>query len=119
MNHALQTLIKSSFGFDPKESRHHFVVDIPRAAVSPVKISEHLTWEDETGSSPVTSGLAQDGQVRVLLARIKWETVVDEVRAQFNQRLKKMAKRSGSWCAATWGKSWCCLPGLSRMPTLR
>ena len=95
MNDTLQILIKSSFGFVPKDSRHHFVADILRATDSPVKISEHLTWEDETVSNPMTSGLVQDGQVRVLLARTKSDVIVDEVRAQFNQRLKKMAKRTG------------------------
>lgn len=97
MNERLLPLVKASFGFDPAESRHHFVVDIPRGGDTPIKISEHLTWDDETGSSPVTSSAAQDGQIRVLLARMKWDAIADEVRAQFNLRLKKMGKKSGSW----------------------
>ncbi len=97
MNDALLPLIKSSFGFDPQESRHHFVVEIPRSGDAPIKISEHLTWDDESGSSAVTTGLAQDGQIRVLLARAKWDAIADELRAQFNQRLKKMGKKSGAW----------------------
>lgn len=99
MNESLLSLIKNSFGFDPTESCHHFVVDIPRSGDAPIKISEHLTWDDEKGSSEVTSGAAQDGQIRVLLARSKWDTVADELRAQFNQRLKKLGKKSGSWHA--------------------
>ena len=97
MNDSPAALIKASFGFDPAESRHHFVVDIPRGGDAPIKISEHLSWDDETGSSVVTIGQAQDGQIRVLLARPKWDAVADEPRSQFNQRLKKMAKKSGSW----------------------
>jgi len=99
MNPSLMALLNASFGFDPAESRHHFVVDIPRGGDAPIKISEHLTWDDEKGSSPVTTGAAQDGQIRVLLARLKWDAVADELRAQFNLRLKKMAKKSGQWRA--------------------
>lgn len=97
MKDTLQNLLKNSFGFDPLESRHHFVVDIPRSGDQPVKISEHLTWDSETGSSPVTSGAGTDGQIRVILARLKWDRIADEIRAQFNQRLKQMNKSSGSW----------------------
>jgi hypothetical protein len=99
MNEKILTLIKNGFGFDPAESRHHFVVEIPRSGNSPIKISEHLTWDDETGSSSVNSGTAQDGQIRIILARLKWDAVADEVRSQFNKRLKKLGKKSGSWHA--------------------
>jgi len=97
MNETLLTLIKNSFGFDPQQSRHHFVVDIPRGGDAQIKISEHLTWDDENGSSAVTTGAAQDGQIRVLLARPKWDAIADDLRAQFNLRLKKIGKKSGAW----------------------
>jgi len=97
MNEILLTLIKNSFGFEPDESRHHFVVDIPRGGDAPIKISEHLTWDDEVGSSAVSSGAAQDGQIRVIMPRIKWDAVADELRTQFNLRLKKLGKKSGNW----------------------
>ena len=99
MNEALSPLIKNGFGFDPAESKHHFVVEIPRSGDKPIQISEHLTWDEEKGSSSVTSGQAMDGQIRVLLARPKWDTIADELRAQFNQRLKKLGKKSGAWRA--------------------
>ena len=99
MNESLLTLIKNSFGFDPAESQHHFLVEIPRGGEAQIKISEHLTWDDEAGSSAVTTGAAQDGQIRVLLARLKWDAIADELRAQFNLRLKKLGKKSGSWRA--------------------
>ncbi|MDP2991573.1 MAG: DUF3780 domain-containing protein [Kiritimatiellota bacterium] len=95
----LLTLIKNSFGFDPAESRHHFLVDIPRGGDAPIKISEHLTWHDEVGSSAVSSGAAQDGQIRVIMPRIKWDAVADELRTQFNLRLKKLGKKTGNWRA--------------------
>jgi hypothetical protein len=99
MNDTLLALLKASFGFDPAESKHHFLVEIPRGGDKPIQISEHLTWDEEKGSSSVTSGQAMDGQIRVLLARPKWDAIADELRAQFNQRLKKLGKKSGAWRA--------------------
>lgn len=99
MNETLLNLIKNSFGFDPQESTHHFLVDIPRGGEALVKISEHLTWHPEVGSSEVTTAARQDGQIRVLLARPKWDAIAEEMRASFNQRLKKAAKKAGGWHA--------------------
>src|SRR5687767_9866632 len=99
MNETLLNLIKNSFGFDPQESTHHFVVDIPRGADAQIKISEHLTWDSEKGSSEVTIAARLDGQIRVLLARAKWDAIAEETRAAFNQRLKKNAKKAGAWRA--------------------
>jgi len=91
------TLLSRAFGFDPAESQHHFLVLIPRGITQPVQISEHLTWDEQGGSSPVTTGASADGKVRVLLARPKWDAIADEVRAEFNQRLKAVGWRSGVW----------------------
>jgi hypothetical protein len=99
MNEILFALIKNSYGFDPVESWHHFVVEIPRGGDAPIKISEHLTWDDETGSSQASSGVTQDGQIRVILARLKWDAIADETRTQFNLRLKRMGRKSGAWRA--------------------
>lgn len=97
MNTSLSSLLSASFGFSPVESQHHFVVDIPRGSEAPIKISEHLTWNDETGSSPVSSGTALDGQIRVILAHRKWDEIADETRTQFNLRLRRLGKKSGAW----------------------
>ena len=99
MNDQLFNLVKNGFGFDPSESQHHFVVDIPRSGNAEIKISEHLTWDDEKGSSKVTLGNAHDGQLKVLLSRNKWDAIAEELRSQFNSRLKRMGKKAGSWHA--------------------
>ena len=95
MKESLVNLIKNSFGFDPQESTHYFLVDIPRGADAPIKISEHLSWDEETGPSQVTTTARQDGQLRVLLARSKWDGIAEEMRASFNQRLKKSGEKIG------------------------
>lgn len=93
----LQSLLARSFGFDPAESRHHFLLNIPRGSTQPVLVSEHFTWEDGTGSSSVAAGLQVDGQMRISLARTKWDAIADGIRAEFNARLKRAGRRPGSW----------------------
>ncbi len=82
-------------GIDPSESQHHFLVNIPRGATQKIEISEHFTWNEQTGSSSVTLGTQDDGQIRVVLARPKWDAIADEVRAEFNQRLRRMDRKPG------------------------
>jgi hypothetical protein len=89
--------IKNSFGFDPAESAHHFLVNIPRGATSDIQISEHFSWNAENGSSEVSLGAQQDGQIRVILARPKWDAIADEARAEFNRRLRQLGRKPGGW----------------------
>ncbi len=86
-----------SFGFDPKETSHHFVVNIPRGNTKEITISEHFTWTQDSGSSEICLEMKADGQIRVMLPRLKWDAVADAVRAEFNQRLRKAGKRAGAW----------------------
>lgn len=89
--------VQRSFGFNASDSRHHFLVTIPGGAKEPIEISEHLTWSESNGSSAVTLGNEDDGQIRILLARPKWDAIADDVRSEFNRRLKREGRRAGSW----------------------
>ena len=97
MSNKTAAVLKNSFGFDPAESAHHFLVHIPRGAAGEIQVSEHFTWDPETGSSAVNLGAQQDGQIRVILARPKWDALADELRAEFNRRLRSMGRKAGSW----------------------
>lgn len=97
MSEELQILIKNSFGFNPAESTHHFLVDLPRSSEAPINISEHFTWDSETGSSLVSTGTKQDGQIKVVLPRKKWDLIADELRSHFNLRLKHIGAKTGAW----------------------
>jgi len=90
---------QGSFGFDPKENTHHFLINIPRGRTNEIVISEHYSWDAEQGSSNVNYGLQADGQVRVVLSRLKWDAIADEVRAHFNLRLRRMKQKPGAWRA--------------------
>ena len=94
---SLITLVSRSFGFDPAESQHHFLLNIPGGATQKIEISEHFTWEERTGSSEVTLSARADGQIRVALVRAKWDAIADELQAEFNQRLRKLGMKPGIW----------------------
>jgi len=96
-NNNATVALSRSFGFDPTESQHHFLVNIPRGATQEIQISEHFTWTEAKGSSPLTLGQQADGQIRVVLTRLKWDAIADEMRAELNQRLRRMGKKAGSW----------------------
>jgi len=97
MSKTIETQLKNAFGFDPAESAHHFVVAVPRAVAEPVAVSEHYTWDAATGSGAASLSARGDGQIRVFIPRLKWEAIADEIRAQFNRRLKRLGQKPGSW----------------------
>ena len=86
------------FGFIPAESRHHFLVTIPAAKDAPVFISEHFEWREEEVQPEVSLGLGEiDNTVRVILSHRKWEAIAQEVKAEFNRRLKQNGRKTGQW----------------------
>lgn len=99
MTNKISLDLRKSFGFDPDESTHHFVVTIPRGSIGDVQVSEHFTWGPEVGSSSVSLGAQLDGQIRTVLARAKWDAIADELRAEMNLRLRRMGRSPGSWKA--------------------
>lgn len=59
--------------------------------------SEHLTWDEQLGSSKVMMSSAVDGQIRVVLSRPKWDAIADATRNEFNRRLKSQGLAGGQW----------------------
>ena len=86
------------FGFRPEESEHHFVVTVPGGSRGDVLIAEHLSFDPATGHAPPSLGVGvQDVKLRVALPRAKWTAVADEVRVEFNRRLRKQGQPPGRW----------------------
>lgn len=85
------------FGFCPMESSHHFRVTIPAGSQQEIIISEHFTYDEEDGSKPATLSESHDGQLKVILSRAKWNIIADEVRVEFNRRLKGYEVKAGKW----------------------
>lgn len=97
------------FGFDPPESRHHFLVIIPKTATGKVLIYERFDWgSDEENTARVSGELSffdppeqkidqRFDRLKCELSRNKWKEVEGAFRAEFNQRLKGYGKRAGNW----------------------
>jgi len=90
------------FGFVPEKSQHHFLVTIPKKGNKGdyVLISEHLEWNDNEARRNLNFALgSEDSKMRVMLPHTKWDAIADEVKAEFNKRLKLNGIRSGQWKA--------------------
>jgi uncharacterized protein DUF3780 len=92
-------LLTNTFGFDPRETQHHFLVSIPRGAAGKIEISEHFSWDETRGSGDVSYSTRADGQIRIMLPRLKWDAIADQVRAEFNIRLRRVNIKPGGWKA--------------------
>lgn len=91
-------LTPEGFGFIPMESPHHFLVSIPAAAKEKILISEHLSLDESAERRELNFALGkEDSNLRVILERLKWDLIANPVKAEFNQRLKKMNLRPGQW----------------------
>ncbi len=92
----------AGFGFRPEESEHHFVVTVPAGSHDDVLVAEHLRFDPETGHAPPSLGFGPtDAKLRVALPRAKWNAIADEVRVEFNRRLKKDGLPAGRWTAGS------------------
>ena len=88
----------AGFGFHPEESVHHFVVTVPPANREDVLVAEHLSFDPDTGHTPPSLGIGpQDSKLRAVLPRAKWNALADEVRIEFNRRLKRQGLPAGRW----------------------
>lgn len=86
------------FGFVPTESQHHFLVTIASSKKESVCITEHFTWDESQARRDLSFALGkEDNKMKVLLPRFKWDAIADEVKAEFNFRLRKLGCKSGQW----------------------
>ena len=87
------------FGFNPAESQHHFLVTIPKGTDDDkVYVSEHYEWDESDERRELHFALGrEDNKLRVVLPRVKWDGIADELRAAFNQRLRDNGLPTGKW----------------------
>ena len=86
------------FGFRPAESEHHFLVTVPAGNREDVAVAEHLRFDAEAGHAPPSLGYGPaDAKLRAVLPRVKWNAIADDVRVEFNRRLKKEGLPAGRW----------------------
>jgi len=80
------------FGFNPDESRHHYMVCIPNRKESAVVIYERFTWQE--GSDPQKLTEYKD-RAKAEISRHKWKLLEETLKTEFNQRLKKQNIKVG------------------------
>lgn len=80
------------FGFDPRESAHHFAVIFPERAEDPVTIEELFEWNDK-----LDADAARPSLVKVRLDRYRWGRIAEAARGQFNKKIRSNGHRSVSW----------------------
>lgn len=88
----------TGFGFDKCESVHHFVVTIPASNREDVIITEYFVFDAEEGYQMPSLGMGTlEHKIKVILSRDKWNAIAEDVRVEFNRRLKKQGIPSGRW----------------------
>lgn len=87
------------FGFNSKDTEHYFLVTFPasRSKSAEIMISEHFHWNPEHKPSVEISFNDEDRQLKVMLKRFIWEQIEEEVKAEFNRRLRAMGIKTGRW----------------------
>lgn len=107
------------FGFQPEVSEHYFLVTLPRSKgdTAEVTISEHFEWMEPTAEVPIPVPInSVNAHLRVILRRAVWTQIAEEVKAEFNRRLRAYGLKTGKWPLAgqvpidrTLGKELCVL----------
>jgi len=85
------------FGFNPDDTEHHFLVFVKPGNMEVVMFErfeyvKDLGWQklayEVTGSA---------SSAKIILPKIKWDLIKDEVRAEFNRRMKINGFTPGKW----------------------
>jgi hypothetical protein len=86
--------LNGTFGFDPTDGHHHFLVVIPAgdSADRPVAVYECPRFA-EGGTAALPLGALE----RVQFPLAVWRAISEQVRAAFNLRLKEARRKPGKW----------------------
>jgi Protein of unknown function (DUF3780) len=87
------------FGFSAEHTEHCFLVTFPnsRSKDAEITISEHFHWQPEDNAPVDFSFNHEDRMLKASLKRVVWEQIEEEVKAEFNRRLRSMGVKTGRW----------------------
>ncbi len=86
------------FGFNPDETHHHFAVLVPAMKIDPnVYIFEYCEWSETKDRKQFMFEMEQDPACRVAMARDKWKRIAEDVKAEFNKRLRNLCFKTAKW----------------------
>lgn len=88
------------FGFQPALSEHYFLLTLPKSkgAEAEVTLSEHFEWTEPTAEAPIPVPInAVNAHLRVILRRAIWDEIAEDVKAEFNRRLRVYGLKTAKW----------------------
>lgn len=96
------------FGFVPEESRHHFLIKIPKSDREKVLVYERFEWDTLPSEGEQLDLMKENidviqkidlrfDKLKVQLSKNKWKQLEPSVRKEFNERLNKYSYKSGNW----------------------
>jgi hypothetical protein len=88
------------FGFQPALSEHFFLLSLPRskAGGAEVTLSEHFEWREPTADAPIPVPINDvNAYLRVIVRRTVWVEVAEDVKAEFNRRLRVYGLKTAQW----------------------
>lgn len=80
------------FGFMPEETKHHFLVVLPKGKDSYISVYERFEWDENLEKQP----LNEDGR-KVSISKHKWQQIKEPLQKEFNKRLKSQRMNIGKW----------------------
>lgn len=96
------------FGFNPGESKHHFLIIIPKTNNGKVLIYERFEWGSEEENKEMISGRnlfdepeqkidQRFDRLKCEISKNKWKQIEAAFRTEFNQRLKELGMKTAQW----------------------
>jgi hypothetical protein len=88
------------FGFQPALSEHYFLLSLPRSKAegAEITLSEHFEWREPTADAPIPVPINDvNAYLRVILRRTIWDEVAEDVKAEFNRRLRVYGLKTAQW----------------------
>lgn len=81
------------FGFLPSETKHHFLVRIPRSKDEKIRVFERFNWDEEdTQTTDI-----EDSQLKVELDAQKWQAIKPILEKELNRKLKNLKMPAGKF----------------------
>lgn len=91
-------MVENSFGFNPDESTHHFLLYLPTSKRDKVLIAEKTHFKSDESIERIFLTINQKNtEVKILLEQSKWLKIVDQVRLELNIRLKQIGLKGGKF----------------------
>jgi hypothetical protein len=83
------------FGFMPKESEHHFLVNI---LSNEIVIAEQFAYDPDASLAELNYKIGrQNNEIKVILHKKRWDLIAEETKAEFNRRLRINNLPLGKW----------------------